>query len=569
MIRRTLSIIAGVVLTIVSIGGQALAACPAPITLSLGDHSPSPGTQFLGEEGLTQVMMQLKIANFEEEVGISKIRIAGVGSGDEAEDIEEVRLYQDVNDDGALDGGDLLLGSGTFMLDEGEVELPASPNTALMTGGASPDVKNALVVYAVKGTALSGSTFVARLADDGDVTAQGGACGIGNFMGAPFNGGTLTVIHGSASASEGSMPSIVTSGYLFDGQHNVPMLGFRVAAGPNEDLIFHSVTIRDEGAASDPTHISAVRLWYDADGDGEVGAGDSQINDDQRFIEGLPELSIVLASSEQIPEGETRNYIVTYSFADPSQAAVRRPAEGFLSIARRIARAVIAAPFALAGCGQQGAVDFELTGAPEGFVFTDVNGNEITTADAGDIVQIRTAEGLPILQFTMGRTSVNLEDVELGRDERGTYIALSEGTISMILPGRDYVEGITGLPQELIAFLPCGAIDNGVMLCSGDGNVGGDLSGCQSPILLRPNSYATDDYTWTNTVKVDAADCTISADSSAFESFFGTGVLLNSFQPSIDDPSDLVLTGASSDRSIVPPSLSASGAQRTLISPGD
>lgn len=561
MRKTVLPAITAFVFAFISYIASAGAVCPAPVALSLGDSNPALGVRFVGDDDITQAMMQLKFSNLEEEVGISSVTVAGGGSGDEATEIREVRLYHDVNSDGQLDDFDTLLGTGTFDGDNGSVELAASPTSALMTGGGSGAEKNALIVYVIKNSAVSDKTYQVALIDETDVTAQDGACGLANFSGAPLIGGQLTISYGSVSAATSLMNP--TSGFVFDGQDNVPMIQLAVAGGSNEDLEIDSVTITDVTAAQYPTYITAVRLWLDADGSGTVTVGDAQLNADQTFTEGFTNLTLVAEGGTTIPQDTTRYLLVTYSFAD---GAPQASMGGLGSIARALARAIISAPFALAGCGGSETAK-ALDDAPEGFVFTDAAGNVITSAEPGDVVQIRTESGLPIMQFVMGTVSLSLDGAKFARDEFGTYISLSGGSVSMSLKGIS--DKVSGIPQDITAFVPCAESDNSVAVCRGETAVPDRLSECVELELLRNNSPNSDDYLWQNPGIGGAADCLVAGLKTAFNSFYGAGVFSARYQAAVDEPEDIVLTGITSLRTISAPSLSAAGGQKMLIYDGN
>lgn len=538
------------------------AVCPAPITVSGGDNNPASATQYLGDEDRTLVMMQMKLENNFEEVGISEITIVGSGTANELTDVAEVRLYHDANGDGQLDDGDLLLGTGAFVENDGSVDLAASPNTALMTGGASPTVANALVVYVIRSSTVSGKTFQAIFPNNSDITSSGGACGIGDFTGAPVTGGVLTTAYGGVSATVGAFNS--TDGYVYGGDENVPMLQLTVIGGSNEDLGLDSITITDEGAAEKAHYITAVRLWLDSDNSGTVTPGDTQLNADQHFVGGVPTLALTMGDDAVISEGGTVNLLVTYSFAGGAVASLKSTIGSF---AWRVARTILQAPFALAGCGGE-STEKMLENAPEGFVFTDQYGNEITEAVPGTVVQVRDAAGLPILQFTMGNLSVSLDGAALGRDSVGTLIALAAGSGDVTLSLAGASKEVSGLPQDLIAFVPCGGSDNGVVVCP-DQTVAPASLDCSGFSLLRAVSPTSDRHIWTNPDRVGAEDCTVSGSRYAFNAFYGAGVFSSTFQTRIADSVDLSLSGAISDRSIAPPSLSTTGGLKTLIHLGD
>ena len=122
-------------------------------------------------------MLQLNMsAGSTEDVNISAITFTTTGSGDESADLDSVRLFQDVNGNGAYDLGiDLQIGSTlTSFTDDGD--LVFSSLSEQVSAGASEDW---LVVYYFNGTASSTETFRASLDQNSDMTATGDGSGSG------------------------------------------------------------------------------------------------------------------------------------------------------------------------------------------------------------------------------------------------------------------------------------------------------------------------------------------------------------------------------------------------------
>jgi cysteine-rich repeat protein len=86
------------------------------------------------------VMMQFEI-NHDVDTWLNGLTLQASGSADDAQDIRLVELYQDVNQNGAVDEGDIPVAQGNFDTDDGELnfsldtpyKLPAGKNVFLVT----------------------------------------------------------------------------------------------------------------------------------------------------------------------------------------------------------------------------------------------------------------------------------------------------------------------------------------------------------------------------------------------------------------------------------------------------
>lgn len=327
-------------------------ACTANI--SIGSEGTPPGTQFLGDSNLTQVMLQVDFVNTQANVAwVGSITVTGEGTGDEVNDLTDVKAYNDENNDGTLDPGDSLLATSTFGADDGTALLTIAPDDGLsVTNGQET---NALIVYEVKSTTASDSTFKAKIVNNGDVTQNANnipACNSFTVIGAPVDGGFLTIEYGSSTSAAGA--NNPAAGNVAPGETNVPMVQIALSADADEALDLDSVTITDAGGGSNASLISAVRLWEDADGDGTVTAGDTQLNNDQTFTDGTNTLTLATdAAASQIAAGTTMNYLVTYNFASAT-ASKLNPEMNLRQYGKLLAQTIIlpwATPFILSGCG--------------------------------------------------------------------------------------------------------------------------------------------------------------------------------------------------------------------------
>ncbi|MEM7804570.1 MAG: thrombospondin type 3 repeat-containing protein [Pseudomonadota bacterium] len=113
----------------------------------------------------------------------------------------------------------------------------------------------------------------------------------------------------TVSLSALSLPNVnVTAG-----QANVPMLRFRLTSNTGSTRL-NAITLRASGTGNDAAEVIAVRLWADADGDGSVSSGDTEIGTGNYSSDnGVLQLSLNTASHFDIPSGDS-DYLVTYDF---------------------------------------------------------------------------------------------------------------------------------------------------------------------------------------------------------------------------------------------------------------
>jgi hypothetical protein len=542
-------------------------ACPPNVAISKGAQSPTGGDVYLRESPLTQAMLQINIANTGQTLNIGMIRIHAQGTGDDANDIQSVELYKDMNSDGQIDPGDPQpLASGTFSSDDGQVDLTVDADKEFPVLNGT----KALIVYVLKPSTPNGATFSARfdaqfVGDPDIAVGASGLCLTANFSGAPFSGGEITIRPaGAATAAAGANNSAAGAAAL--GQTNVPMLQLAIAANAAEALDVNSVTITDATASAAAPLISAVRLWEDVDDSGTVTTGDVQLTQDKAFTAGTPTIDLVATTPSTIAAGTSKQYLITYDFAAAASASLS-PFASAKRLASYLARGLLA-PFTIAGCGGSGgstaSSSTTLSDAPTGAMFTDESGNAISTATPGTIVQVRTADGAKILEFTMGTSSVSLDGAALGRDAAGTLVALGSGSaMRLSLLGAD--KAVVGLPETITAFVPCDDNDNRVLICPAAGTVPDDPLACAGPVLLAPEAAASGGYTWSNVDRTGADDCRVAGAALLFSAFYGKGLTSYTFQAQVAAMADVTLTGSLSTYAMHPAGAPVSGGVKTLL----
>ncbi len=386
-------------------------------------------------------------------------------------------------------------------------------------------------------------------------------CAPTTTTGAPVTSGTITMSYGSAAvAAGGSSPA---DGTAFAGELSVAMLQIAITADAVEGLDLDQLTITDSEAAANPELISAVNVWHDVDGDGIVSEGDVQLGAEAQFTEGVDTLTIT-SLGHQVPAGATDMILITYDFASATTAALIDTAD-IISAAKRWARLMIQAPFALAGCGGSSAAtatdETTLGDAPDGFVFTDTEGNTIVTANAGDTVQLRTTDGAKALQFTMGSVDVSFDGATIVRDANGLYLALPTA-------GADTTAAVSGLSGEITAFIPCDADDDLLHVCPEENSAPEGNPVCASGNLLSASQPTAGTYVWDNAVdRTGDDDCMITGTLDDFASFYGSGKTQTSyaFQASLADAADVTIAGSESARDFTATGSAIQGGTITLI----
>jgi hypothetical protein len=162
------------------------------LSVSMGGNSPASGT--VGKPATDAPMLQFNLtASSMEAVSVTRLKFAGLGSGDESSGIV-AKLFVDPDGDGLVSSGSTALGTATYTQDDGFIEF-SGLNISVPAGGSVVLV----VAYDVPESCQDGS-YRLSLAMDADVTATGETTHAGiNAMGAPLDGSpqVFTVLTGN------------------------------------------------------------------------------------------------------------------------------------------------------------------------------------------------------------------------------------------------------------------------------------------------------------------------------------------------------------------------------------
>ena len=159
------------------------------VRLAQGSNAPSDRQVSAGSTDVVIAQFQVTNESGNPVAGDSPVlALSASGSGDEAVDVSQVRLYRDMNGDGQLDSGDVQRGSAqSFSQDDGRVQFDFANTSGSTPSDLAPGAsRQYLVVY----------DFASQLA----ASDRGLFSGTALVAGLAGGGGTLAVLFGLVSA---------------------------------------------------------------------------------------------------------------------------------------------------------------------------------------------------------------------------------------------------------------------------------------------------------------------------------------------------------------------------------
>jgi len=169
-------------------------ATPETVTVASGPVVPSSSTKLPGTIGVP--VLEIQALNLgAASASVTHLRLTASGSGNDNSGISSVALYLDTNGNGMVDPSEILLATGSYAADDGQVTLNLS-NT-IPPGSAA----NYLVVYNFSAGAPTG-TYSAALLPGADI--QGTNLITAKpvlFTGALVNGATITLVNGTPTVT--------------------------------------------------------------------------------------------------------------------------------------------------------------------------------------------------------------------------------------------------------------------------------------------------------------------------------------------------------------------------------
>ncbi len=285
----------------------------ATLTLATGVANPGATTELATAADVP--MMQVKLtASAADAVKVAALTLNVTGSLEDSTGISQVRLYRDVDANGRVGGTDVLIaGPGAYAFDNGNLTFGGM--NELVPAGASV---HWLIQYVLSGTGLSGQTFDARIASNASVLAESQTTGqVAAVTGGGLTSATKTlrsatvaVALGTNTPAASSEPPNATA---------VPMLQFRVTGDAADAVQVNGVVVTATGGINDLTDVSEVRLYLDADADGQLSGGDSLLGSPKLFSADNGTASF-LGLNQALAAGASLNLLVVYDLSGSAAA---------------------------------------------------------------------------------------------------------------------------------------------------------------------------------------------------------------------------------------------------------
>jgi hypothetical protein len=290
---------------------QTTGSSTGALTIALGPNNPFASNEINTAQNLP--LLQLRFTAATEDVQINALTLGSFGTGNEAANVQDARLYLDANSDGALDPSDILLGTAqTVPVDDGPVTFQGF--SVIVPAGQSRDV---LLVYALNGTAPIGSNFAARLALASQVTAQGMTTGLpllpqGSF---PIDGAPLTIV---SSGSPGGLAvragvSMPVDGFVATSEQTVEMLQLRLVVSSVEAVRVTGLTAHASGTGNDAADVASVFLVEDLNQNGVYNAGIDPVLASGSY--GGDNGTVTFALSRTFTAGQSLHWLLVYDLA--------------------------------------------------------------------------------------------------------------------------------------------------------------------------------------------------------------------------------------------------------------
>ena len=232
------------------------------LSITRGPAGSSGGFAAAGTAALPITQMQL--SSTEGSVLVQNISFQAQGTAVDNADIGDMKMYIDNNADGAVDGGDTLLGTKTFATDDGRILFDLNKVIAI-------DAPIYLLMTCdLAATIEAGKTFWVAIQDETYISVRGFI--VSSSL--PFESGHFAVPSGDLLTYLGSKTPLdgrIAPGATFpDMQFALKSLG--------SAYTLSGVTFSNKGNVYD-NYVSSLKLYLDANGDGAVDGGDNLLGE--------------------------------------------------------------------------------------------------------------------------------------------------------------------------------------------------------------------------------------------------------------------------------------------------
>jgi len=233
--------------------------------LTVSGTTLAPATVLQGE---TQVIMEkLTFTADAGQVNITGIRLNELGTSTNDADVSTIYLYDDANDNNAIEPTETQLGTGTFVSQEALIDI--SSQNFVVSSTAS---RSLLIVYSIASNATAGKTLRASLTNSTFVTVlTPDSVAATNF---PLQSGSTAVQDVAedllVTRSQQTLATTVARGAT---KFQVCQLQFSIPGGqPGETVQVSS--LRVDNAATPSGNDATLKVYDDSNGDWIIDAGE-------------------------------------------------------------------------------------------------------------------------------------------------------------------------------------------------------------------------------------------------------------------------------------------------------
>ncbi len=244
-----------------------------------------------------------------ESAQISQFTFHADGTMNDATAVTTVKLYRDYGKLGKIDPADILIGTGVFSADDGSVTIDfTSSSIALPING----IQRFVVGYDLNGTAIDGQTARLSLLNRNDMVIIGDVSHVnGSMVPSPFNGNYKTIGQPRATfacvTNQQYTPSIVAPN-----TNKFHLFGFSISDLNDEDLLFKGIRLQLTGPGNELNYFTKFQLYYDANGNGVIDAGDNQLGPDSYLAANGPDATLEIdvpdIAAFSIPRATTKRF---------------------------------------------------------------------------------------------------------------------------------------------------------------------------------------------------------------------------------------------------------------------
>lgn len=242
----------------------------------------------------------LVVAAQGERFDVTRVHVTAAGSLDDAAALRGLQLWRDAGQTGVRDAADLLLASGAYATDDGQVTLTLTTAEPVLPGTTA----RWLLTYDLGAGAVTGQTFRATISGlDATGTLSGPASprGLPQTSATHTVGGTLQLSRGPLSPGTDTVRSGATA---------VPMLQVRLAA-VLEPIGVSSLTLTARGTGDEPSGVAAVRLYVDANRNAQVDPLTDPLLASGTYAANDGAVTLMFAE-RTLPAGTTEDWLVAY-----------------------------------------------------------------------------------------------------------------------------------------------------------------------------------------------------------------------------------------------------------------